>query len=1092
MTETEQTDETAKPQRSKRIVAWHGVRVTGLLLGLPILFAMIGVLMMFDRDITAPSWVKTAVSERAAEALAGGTLNFGEITVRVGRDLHPRLRLNDTEFRDADGALLAKIDEIRGLLSPRGLVLEQTALFQEVTLSGAEVALTRSQDGSVALSFDQSAAPAQTAQDLTGLLDQLDQVFEQPALVALEQVNLVELGLTYTDARAGQTWRVEGGETSLDLRNGRTRAIAEFAVKQADVEDTIFALDFEHERGGGRADLAVSIENANAQDLAVQSPAVSWLSAIDAPLNASLQTALNEDGSLAPVTVALDIAAGTLRPNETAQPVAFDAAQALLTYEPSTDIVRFDDLLVSTDWGGVQATGQAILQDMDAGLPSSIVTQLELSDIEIAPPGFYDEPRLLEAASLDLRLGLDPFVVDIGQLVVIDAAYPVRAFGKIAAQEAGWAVALDFAIPTIDQADVRAWWPNGRKPRTRNWFEANMTSGVISELAGGIRIRPDAPFTYSVGFQFDETTLKYMRHFPPIENGAGYASFVDHAFHLNLSDGQILAPQGGAIDLEGSHMVIRDLRVKEGLMDLHFNGESSISAVLSSLDLPPFEFMQKANLPVTVADGLTTFEGVITFPLKNPVKPPDVQFSFDADLLRVQSDTLVKDRRLTASQLALTVNKERLEITGPTLVEGVPIQAQFAQVFGPDGSRGITGEVELSQRFLDGFDIALPPGSIGGEGTGQISIALPQGASPEFELTSDLRGLRVAIPALGWAKGPGTPGNLLVQGTFGEPARIDRLEIAGGGLSAVGSVSLRDSGGLDRARFSQVRLGNWLNAPITVRGRGRGRPAAVEIAGGALDLRRAQFAGSGGGGPMKLSLELLQITDGIALTGFRGDFDGTNGFSGQFSGRLNGEAALRGTIVPQNGRSAMRVVSEDAGGILSAAGLLRNGVGGSLDLTLLPAGGEETFDGTLAIDGLRVRDAPAIAALLDAISVVGLLQQLDGQGLAFDEVDARFRLTPRQVIVTEASAVGPGLGISLDGIYTLANKSMDFQGVISPIYLLNGIGSVLTRRGEGLIGFNFNITGVSQQPNVSVNPLSALTPGMFREIFRRAPPQVGQ
>jgi hypothetical protein len=175
-----------------------------------------------------------------------------------------------------------------------------------------------------------------------------------------------------------------------------------------------------------------------------------------------------------------------------------------------------------------------------------------------------------------------------------------------------------------------------------------------------------------------------------------------------------------------------------------------------------------------------------------------------------------------------------------------------------------------------------------------------------------------------------------------------------------------------------------------------------------------------------------------------------------------------------------------------AAGLSDNAVGGNLDLTLLPSGGEGTFDGLLAIRKIRVPDAPAMAALLDAISVVGLLQQLDGGGLSFEEVDARFRLTPDRVIVAESSAVGAGLGISLDGIYTLATQQVDFQGVVSPFYLLNSIGSVLTRRGEGLIGFNFNILGTADDPQVSVNPLSAFTPGMFRELFRRPPPVLSE
>jgi hypothetical protein len=267
----------------------------------------------------------------------------------------------------------------------------------------------------------------------------------------------------------------------------------------------------------------------------------------------------------------------------------------------------------------------------------------------------------------------------------------------------------------------------------------------------------------------------------------------------------------------------------------------------------------------------------------------------------------------------------------------------------------------------------------------------------------------------------------------------------------------------------------------------------VEINGGSLDLRNAQFgADQSEGGPMRITLDRLQITEGIALTNFQGDFRSQQGFRGQFTGQLNGAASVAGTVAPRDGRSAVQLRSNDAGGVLRATGLMRNALGGSADLTLLPAGGPGTFDGTLRVRNIRVRDAPAMAALLDAISVVGLLQQLDGQGLAFEEVDARFRLTPDQVILSEASAVGPGLGISVDGLYTLADKQIDLQGVVSPFYLVNSIGSFLTRRGEGLIGFSYTIRGTSDAPQVAVNPLSVLTPGMFREIFRRPAPDISQ
>jgi hypothetical protein len=158
-------------------------------------------------------------------------------------------------------------------------------------------------------------------------------------------------------------------------------------------------------------------------------------------------------------------------------------------------------------------------------------------------------------------------------------------------------------------------------------------------------------------------------------------------------------------------------------------------------------------------------------------------------------------------------------------------------------------------------------------------------------------------------------------------------------------------------------------------------------------------------------------------------------------------------------------------------------------MTLTPRPESGSYDGTVSIGDVRVRNNSAMAELLNAISVVGLLDQLNGEGIVFSTVEALFDLTPDLVRIRNGSAVGASLGVTLEGDYRSADRRIDLQGVISPIYLVNGIGSVLTRRGEGLIGFNWAMTGRSDAPEVSVNPLSLLTPGMFRDIFRRPPPQ---
>jgi hypothetical protein len=349
---------------------------------------------------------------------------------------------------------------------------------------------------------------------------------------------------------------------------------------------------------------------------------------------------------------------------------------------------------------------------------------------------------------------------------------------------------------------------------------------------------------------------------------------------------------------------------------------------------------------------------------------------------------------------------------------------------------------------------------------------------------------------LGWSKSANQAGSLKLTASLGNAVTVDSLRLDAPGLKASGKITTTAAGGLDRATFSRVQVGNWLDAPVTLVGRGKNQAPAIEVTSGTLDLRRAEFgaggSGSGGdaGGPMRIRLDKLQITDTLALRNMRGDFTTKSGLDGAFTGALNGATQVSGRVIPQNGRSAVRITSKDAGGIFASAGLLKQARGGTLALTLLPVGKDGAFDGKLNVKNTRVKDAPAIAALLNALSIVGLLEQMGGSGIHFNEVEAAFRLTPSTMTLTQASAVGPSMGISMDGVYAVDNGTLNMQGVISPIYLLNGIGSILTRKGEGLIGFNYSLTGDATNPKVRVNPLSALTPGMFRDIFRAPAPKL--
>jgi hypothetical protein len=247
---------------------------------------------------------------------------------------------------------------------------------------------------------------------------------------------------------------------------------------------------------------------------------------------------------------------------------------------------------------------------------------------------------------------------------------------------------------------------------------------------------------------------------------------------------------------------------------------------------------------------------------------------------------------------------------------------------------------------------------------------------------------------------------------------------------------------------------------------------------------RGTSASGQGGGPLRLDLDRLIVSSDIALTRLSGDFRLSGGFNGEFIALMNDGPEVVGTVVPSRHGTAVRLQSNNAGETFAAAGVFLAGRGGRMDMTLTPREQPGHYDGRVAIRDVRVRNASVLAELLNAISVVGLLEQLNGQGLVFNVVEGDFLLTPQLVDLRRGSATGASLGVSMTGVYQTGTGRLAMEGVISPVYLLNGVGAVLTKRGEGVFGFNYSLQGTAEALEVGVNPLSILTPGMLRGLFR--------
>ena len=1083
------SDTTEKRKRRRGFGLW-------MLLSLAFVsgLGLIAANLLSGRQMEAPEWVKSRVELALNSSLAGGQVEVGAIGLAIGQDWAPVIELTNVSLSDRTALPIAAFEYVEVQLGVTSILRGQVQPAA-LRIEGASLSLRREPDGRFDLSLETTGAEIGPTGSLADVLDSIDRLFEMPQLAAIETVRAEGVTFQYEDVRAARYWVATGGALEMDQDPEKIELRLGFELLYGQDTPAQAALSFTSFKGSPRASFAANIRDLPGADFSSQAPALAWLEVIDAPVSGAVRAQIDDTGLLASMNGTLELGAGALAPTETTRPIRFDRGRAYFTYNPAEEEIVFDEVSVFTEALTLRADGKAYLRDMRAGWPSTMLGQFRFSQLTANPGEMFDAPVAFDGGALDLRLRLDPFEVSIGQLVLLDGESAIKASGEVTVADDGWNVAMDMALDTISPERLLAYWPPDLVPKTREWVGKNVSGGVLSNISAVLRFVPNAQPRVSVGFHFEDAVVRYMKTLPPVTSGVGFASITEDSFSLAIESGQVAAPDGGLLDVADSVIRIPQIRLKPPTMEIALRLRGEIPSVLSVLDEPPFEFLSKAGQPTDLASGRADLRADIGFTLAQRIEMEDVDYSVTGTLYEVESETLVEGRHLRADELTVRANPEGIEIAGAGTLDEVPARAAWRQDFGPEnrGRSHVEGTVELSQVFADTFGLTLPDGSLRGAGSGRFEIDLTRDAPSRFTLVSDLNRLGIRLRDLGWSKPQNRTGRLEVSGTLGKPATIDALELTAPGLEARGRVTLNSDGTFDEARFSRVRVGRWLDAPVVLSGRGAGRTPGVSVTGGMIDIRETQFGrggGSGQGGPISLALDRLVVSEGITLTDLRGQFQRAPAFNGRFTALVNGEAAITGTLAPQDGGTAIRIQSEDAGAVMRASGIIDKAYGGVLDLILIPRAEEGTYNGLLNAEQVRVRDAPALAELLSAVSVIGLLEQLNGQGLVFGEVQANFRLTPQQVIITRGSAVGASLGVSMDGIYDLATRQLDMQGVISPIYVVNAIGAIFTRRGEGLFGFNYRLTGKAEDPRVSVNPLSILTPGMFRDIFRRPPPEL--
>ena len=1086
------------PTQRKRSLRWI-LGICAILLAISVVLLALGWTIV-GKPIAAPDWLRDRLSARLDATLSGVDVHMGQITLVVGSDLTPAVAIEDVRLRHkATGTRLLELTRADAEFS-RSALLRGQIQAKNVSAAGLLLRLRRERDGSFNLELGEGLSPS--GADLATLLRQIDNTLENEQLTGLARVSLNAVTLDYQDALSGRAWLIDGGRVSGTRSSDAITIRGDFALLSGGSDVATLSVSARSPTDAPDIDIGMALQNLPAADIAAQSEALSWLGLLRASISGSMRTGFDASGALRPLNARLQIGEGFLQPTDETRPIPFQSAGAYFAYDPAALRFDFSQVSVASDWIDASGDGTATLGFDEDGTLDGLTAQLALTGLSANPFDVYESPRALDRASVDLHLGLKPFVIDVGQIALQSEGTRVLGRAQVRADSKGWSVMAEAHSPETSVPDVMAFWPASQVIGTRTWIDTNVRGGRLKDVQIAVLSTPEHPRPeVYLGAEIQDGQLRFLRDFPELSDIQGRLTLNDHQLSIVADRATATPAEGGSVRADGTVFVIKDVTQRPSQADLRLRTSSSITAALSLVNNPPLNVMERSNQPVDLAEGRAVLTGRLQFPIRRALTGRDVAYEVVGRLQDVRSSVLVPGRVLSSPALSLSVTPTEVKVGGTGDLDAVPFNGRWRLPLGaPAGERGSTieADVELSPRTLAAFNIKLPPGTLSGKGLGKLKIDLRPGGASAFSLSSNLDGVGLAVPSLGWSMSPRTQGRFALSGALGAPIRVDRISLDAPGLSGAGRVRLADSGVFETLEIKRLRVGRWLDAPLTLTSRGQGTPVALALSGGTLDIRKAPQGTTSGGvgvgptGPITLGLERLQLTDTLALTDLRGNFTAAGALAGDFTARINGGAPIQGRATATAQGTAYVIRAKDGGGVLRDGALFENLNDGQFTLRLKPTGQTGTFDGELTIRSARMRDAPAVAELLNAFSIVGLLTQLNGEGIYFDEIEARFRLSPGRVIVTQSSAVGPSMGISLDGYYDIANQEIDMQGVLSPIYAINILGRAIARKGEGLIGFNFNMTGPAKNPAVSVNPLSALTPGLFREIFRRPPPKVSE
>ena len=564
---------------------------------------------------------------------------------------------------------------------------------------------------------------------------------------------------------------------------------------------------------------------------------------------------------------------------------------------------------------------------------------------------------------------------------------------------------------------------------------------------------------------------------------------------------------------------------KGAVMDVRVNGRGDLGQMMRVLDASNLKVGSKYGLQVDQMAGTGGIDIHLQRPMLDNVPDDKILYEIKGGFREAAAPNIAAGFGLTSSDVTFEITQNGLSIAGAGQFGPAPVVFDWKERFALSGATGseLKATARVTPDLLNAFGFAAR-NVMQGEAALELE-ATGTGGRDFTTMTAsvDLTRAQLELSELGWRKKYDAP----AQGSFryGKDSKGALItgDIRADGLELTGEARMDLGGAFESANIERI----FSRDSVDLRGTVNSRPDGgyrVNIAGPffdaspfmdsmlsmsgstkSTDMHGEQIGGPADPGPsidIQLSADKLRLRENAELTAAKVSMslDSSGPRSGTVTGQIDKDKKLEVAIASQGEARKITIASDDAG--FGARVLLKIDylVGGKLkmDGTFVGSSG----DAMIQMTDVRLKDAPLVAQIFSLASLRGLADVLNGDGVLFTQVDAPIKLQDGRIDLPGLRASGPAMGITARGWIAMGEKELSLDGVLVPSFGVNSflgglpiIGDLfVSRQGEGMFAPTYSVRGTFSKARVSLNPVSAFTPGVLRRIFENPaePPPVAE